>query len=154
MFHFTGCPLLTLFDSGESDWTLLQPGSPIRISSDQSLLAAPRSLSQLIASFIGNQCHGIHPALLFAWSCLAYSFFLRHASSQFPLIQLDRRSKPLCLSQLSYFSVSSPRLDYFDFVSLTYLISLCSFQGTREGSLLFDSHESPRSDPSKRYSTF
>ena len=48
------------------DWALPQPGSPIRKSTAQSPFAAPRSLSQLIASFIGNQCHGIHPALLFA----------------------------------------------------------------------------------------
>ena len=53
-------------DSVHGDWALPQPGSPIRKSPDQSLFAAPRSLSQLIASFIGNQCHGIHPALLFA----------------------------------------------------------------------------------------
>ena len=52
--------------SAYGDWALPQPGSPIRKSPDQSLFAAPRSLSQLIASFIGNQCPGIHPALLFA----------------------------------------------------------------------------------------
>ena len=59
-------PSTQTMDSSESDWALPQPGSPIRKSPDQSLFAAPRSLSQLIASFIGNQCHGIHPALLFA----------------------------------------------------------------------------------------
>ena len=53
-------------DSVHGDWALPQPGSPIRKSPDQSLFAAPRSFSQLIASFIGNQCPGIHPALLFA----------------------------------------------------------------------------------------
>ena len=53
-------------DSDHGDWALPQPGSPIRRSPDQSPFAAPRSFSQLIASFIGNQCHGIHPALLFA----------------------------------------------------------------------------------------
>ena len=53
-------------DSVHGDWALPQPGSPIRKSKDQCLLAAPLGLSQLIASFIGNQCHGIHPALLFA----------------------------------------------------------------------------------------
>ena len=53
-------------DSVHGDWALPQPGSPIRRSPDQSPLAAPRSFSQLIASFIGNQCPGIHPALLFA----------------------------------------------------------------------------------------
>ena len=53
-------------DSVHGDWALPQPGSPIRRSPDQSPFAAPRSFSQLIASFFGNQCHGIHPALLFA----------------------------------------------------------------------------------------
>ena len=53
-------------DSSYGDWALPQPGSPIRTSADQCLLAAPRSFSQLIASFFGNQCPGIHPALLFA----------------------------------------------------------------------------------------
>ena len=53
-------------DSVHGDWALPQPGSPIRRSPHQSPFAAPRSFSQLIASFIGNQCHGIHPALLFA----------------------------------------------------------------------------------------
>ena len=53
-------------DSARGDCALPQPGSPIRISMDQGLLAAPHGFSQLIASFIGNQCPGIHPALLFA----------------------------------------------------------------------------------------
>ena len=53
-------------DSSHGDWALPQPGSPIRISMDQCLLAAPHGFSQLIASFVGNQCLGIHPALFFA----------------------------------------------------------------------------------------
>ena len=53
-------------DSSYGDWALPQPGSPIRKFEDQSLLATPLDLSQLIASFFGNQCPGIHPALLFA----------------------------------------------------------------------------------------
>ena len=53
-------------DSVHGDWALPQPGSPIRKFLDQCLLAAPQDLSQLIASFFGNQCPGIHPALLFA----------------------------------------------------------------------------------------
>ena len=53
-------------DSSHDDCALPQPGSPIRISWDQSLLATPPGFSQLIASFVGNQCPGIHPALLFA----------------------------------------------------------------------------------------
>ena len=38
----------------------LRWGFPIRKSADQSLLAAPRSLSQRATSFIASQCQGIH----------------------------------------------------------------------------------------------
>ena len=37
-------------------------GFPIQKSADQRLFASPRSLSQLITSFIGSQCQGIRPA--------------------------------------------------------------------------------------------
>ena len=44
-----------------SGWdTACAVGFPIRKSSDQSLLAAPRSLSQRATSFIASQCQGIH----------------------------------------------------------------------------------------------
>jgi hypothetical protein len=42
------------------------PGCPIRIPPDHRSLAAPRSFSQLAASFIANLCLGIHRAHLFA----------------------------------------------------------------------------------------
>ena len=39
---------------------------------DHGIFAPPRSFSQLITSFIGSQCQGIHPALLmldlYSWS--------------------------------------------------------------------------------------
>ena len=38
----------------------LRWGFPIRKSADQSLLAAPHSLSQRATSFIASQCQGIH----------------------------------------------------------------------------------------------
>ena len=38
----------------------LRPGFPIRISTDQSLLAAPRGFSQRATSFIASQRQGIH----------------------------------------------------------------------------------------------
>ena len=59
-------PSYETMDSSHGDRALPRPGSPIRIPADQCLLAAPRSFSQLIASFFGNQCPGIHPALFFA----------------------------------------------------------------------------------------
>ena len=52
--------------SSHGDRALPRPGSPIRIPMDQCLLAAPHGFSQLIASFVGNQCPGIHPALFLA----------------------------------------------------------------------------------------
>ena len=41
-------------------------GCPIRTSTDHSLLAAPRGLSQPSTSFIGSRCQGIHRAPLVA----------------------------------------------------------------------------------------
>ena len=46
----------------------------IRKSADQSLFAAPHSLSQLVTSFIGSWCQGIHLMLFFAWT----SYFGSH----------------------------------------------------------------------------
>ena len=48
-------------------------GFPIRKSVGRSLFAAHHSLSQLVTSFIGSWCQGIHLTLLFAWtSCIMY----------------------------------------------------------------------------------
>ena len=66
--------LLRCFSSGGSPpyvmyWrmdTTYVVGFPIQISPDQWIFAPPRSFSQLITSFIGSQCQGIHPALFFA----------------------------------------------------------------------------------------
>ena len=44
-----------------------QVGFPIRKSPDQSLFAAPRSISVLVPSFIGSWCQGIRPTLLITW---------------------------------------------------------------------------------------
>ena len=41
-------------------------GFPIQISPDHGLFAASRSFSQLITSFVGSWCQGIHPALFVA----------------------------------------------------------------------------------------
>ena len=65
--------LLRCFSSGGSPpyvmyWrmdTTNVVGFPIQRSPDQWIFAPPRSLSQLITSFFGSQCQGIHPALFF-----------------------------------------------------------------------------------------
>ena len=47
-----------------TDHCSLKMGFPIRISTDQSLFAAPRSFSQRTTSFIASQRQGIHRMLL------------------------------------------------------------------------------------------
>jgi len=42
-------------------------GSPIRKSAGHRLFAPHRSLSQLVTSFVGSWCQGIHLALFLAW---------------------------------------------------------------------------------------
>ena len=67
MFHFGGFPTYTYVFSVRS--MVLHHGSfLIRKSTDRSLFAAPRGLSQLVTSFFGSWCQGIHLMLLFAWT--------------------------------------------------------------------------------------
>ena len=61
-------PIYSVYDT----WTWLHVDCSIRISTDQCLLTAPRSLSQLVASFIGSQCQGIPLALFVAWPCVLF----------------------------------------------------------------------------------
>ena len=67
MFQFPASPSCTLFIHVQVLESLPQVGFPIRKSAIQWLFAPHRSLSQLITSFIGSWCQGIHPMLLLAW---------------------------------------------------------------------------------------
>ena len=59
MFHFAWlAPYAYVFSGRRQRITL--PGCPIQKSPDQSLLAAPRGLSQLATSFIAFRHQGIH----------------------------------------------------------------------------------------------
>ena len=60
MFHFTGYCAHCAIDSHSGDWAFTQPGYPIRTSTGQSVCAAIRGLSQLVASFIAYWHQGIH----------------------------------------------------------------------------------------------
>ena len=59
----------------------LQMGCPIRKSPDHGLFAPPRSLSQLITSFIASESQGIPRALLVTFSILFNSLFLLAATA-------------------------------------------------------------------------
>ena len=50
-------------------------GFPIRKSADRSLFTAPRSLSQLVTSFIGSWCQGIHLMLFIAWTLFCFVLY-------------------------------------------------------------------------------
>jgi hypothetical protein len=60
MFQFPGLPLPGLCVQPGVPGYCPSAGCPIRRPSDQSLLPAPRSISQVAASFIGAWCLGIH----------------------------------------------------------------------------------------------
>ena len=59
-------PFAYTIDSCMDTVTLLTVSFLIRTSAGQSLFAAHRSLSQLVTSFIGAWCQGIHPMPLLA----------------------------------------------------------------------------------------
>ena len=82
----TTCGIIVIFSScGYLDVSVprvrLWTGCPIRKSPDQRLFAPPRSLSQLITSFIASESQGIPHALLVTFSnFLLVFFFSRHAA--------------------------------------------------------------------------
>ena len=76
-FFFLFLCLLRCFSSaGSPPMTILftigyprsaRTGFPIQKSAGHRICAPPRSLSQLITSFVGSQCQGIHLVLFLAW---------------------------------------------------------------------------------------
>ena len=80
MFQFPGFPTYT-YEFSACSAVLHCRGFPIRKSADRSLFAAPRSLSQLVASFFGSWCQGIHLMLFFAWTFSTFQFSLLNCLS-------------------------------------------------------------------------
>ena len=74
MFQFGGFPTYTYVFS-VCFIVLHYESFLIRISADRGLFAAPRSFSQLVASFFGSWCQGIHLMLFFAWTISSSLFF-------------------------------------------------------------------------------
>ena len=104
MFQFRGFPTHTYWFSIRS--MILHHGcSHIRKSADRSLFAAPRSLSQLVTSFVGSQCQGILHMLFFAWTTFVYWFF--NILSVLSMLEL------LCFSYLQLKDIHFPWLPSF-----------------------------------------
>ena len=107
-----------------------QPGFPIQISSDRGIFAPPRSFSQLITSFFGSQCQGIHPTL----------FFLDHSGFR----QLTKTIALVFGLVIFFVFVRCIMLCFRNslhlgclVIVLTFISSMCSFQGPFELFVLF-----------------
>ena len=129
--------LLRCFSSGGSPhipiwfsiW-YLTVGFPIRISPDHSLFAAPRSFSQLIASFIGSWCQGIPLALLLAWSYLDLTNQEKSNSLVLFVIKNHAGSlKKFSLAKIVFYPKKFSIL-YCCLLIIAFIITMFSFQGT------------------------
>ena len=121
---------------------LHREGFPIRKSVGRSLFAAHHSLSQLVTSFIGSWCQGIHLTLLFAWtSCIMYltilwfslnclSFFELYVQDYWLSFAWKDFLFAFCTCFLSYFHLSVKLYFPFSFgktYNLDYLSSSVRF---------------------------
>ena len=75
MFQFGGFPSVT-YGFSYGSVVLHHGGFPIRTSAGQSLFPARRGFSQVITSFFGSRCQGIHLMLFFAWTASLALFSL------------------------------------------------------------------------------
>ena len=104
MFHFGRFPSCTyVFSTGFM--ILHHEGFPIRKSAGRSLFAAHRSLSQLVTSFFGSWCQGIHLTLLFAWTSVKISLYLLGSLHELYEFLLNITFRDSCL-QLKKFPFS------------------------------------------------
>ena len=105
MFQFTASASVLL-------QMTLRPGCPIRISSDHSLFATPRSFSQLITSFVASYSLGILHApfsfLLFlnlldclSLSNLVFNGSFHHVNVRFESVRLNVEYNAYRLKRLS-----------------------------------------------------
>ena len=70
----------------------LKTGCPIRKSTDREIFAPPRSLSQLITSFIGSLCQGIRHIPFISWSLFTLPRRKCHVlHQQYPELSKNKR---------------------------------------------------------------
>ena len=75
MFQFPGFP--SIYYGFIYRWQGFSlPGFPIRISTFLRICAPTRGFSQLVTSFFGSWCLGIHLMLFLSWSSFSSSFIL------------------------------------------------------------------------------
>ena len=139
MFQFSGFPSWSYgFTSGSQ--VLHLRGFPIRKSADRSLFAAPRGFSQLVTSFVGSWCQGIHLMLFLAWtssflgSYYSLAFFCLSLANNWLGYHLLFWKRPLLFSPWLFRVSAQLQFFYHDFLKdLFYLLFfwnlkiICSF---------------------------
>ena len=125
MFQFGGFPSIHYgFMYGSQILHLC--GFPIRKSADRSLFAAPRSLSQLVTSFVGSWCQGIHLMLFLAWTSSFFQFSIEISFASFAWV-----------SQIIDWLSSSLLKRPF---TISPCLTICSFCYPINGKTLFQNH--------------
>ena len=87
-----------------------QVGFPIRTFPDLRIFAPPRDFSQLVTSFFGSQCQGIHLMPLVAWPEIYFSLIVRFLGGDEEIRTPDPLLARQVLSQLSY----TPKMFFCD----------------------------------------
>ena len=105
-------------------------GFPIRISPDQWICAPPRSFSQLVTSFIGSQCQGIHPALFLLDLFQSHLHGVASPCSAFLVLRIVFISTKTMLFDVLSISLSYMSYLLIKHVRWIFLLHVCSFQGT------------------------
>ena len=106
---------------------LHREGFPIRKSVGQSLFAAHHSLSQLVTSFIGSWCQGIHLTLLFAWtSCIMYLTILWFSLNCLSFFELTFRIIDSCSHEKTFYSPFALVFELFH-LSVKLYAHFCAF---------------------------
>ena len=145
MFQFGGFPTYTYVFSIRS-MILHHRGFPIRRSADRSLFAAPRGLSQLVTSFFGSLCQGIHLMLLFAWTFLYFPVLFSNCLSFIKQIMISvinssvKRFYPFAfwiLSSTFRWNCNLPKLERPWFFANLLVKSLSSYLFVSYSSILY-----------------
>ena len=133
MFQFSGFPSIH-YGFMHGSQVLHLRGFPIRKSADRSLFAAPRSLSQLVTSFFGSWCQGIHLMLFLAWTS---SFFKFSKNCWISLLILRFFCLSLANNWLGLYLLSLKR----PFLLFSPCLTICSFCYPINGKTLFLMYE-------------
>ena len=131
MFQFSGFPSIH-YGFMHGSQVLHLCGFPIRKSADRSSFAAPRSLSQLVTSFFGSWCQGIHLMLFLAWTSSFFKFS-KNCWISFLILRF------FCLSLANNW-LGLYLLFWKDLLLFSPCLTICSFCYPINGKTLFLNH--------------